>query len=628
MAKIELSQADVDKRFADIINHDDFADVTEQYNFDQELLGAGLINVSDDLREWIMNNPTARQEVARLNSEGFGEKVNSSTTAQAELIKTFEDAAAQDNLRSAGIARDIEAPRTSAPALVAPRITTPAEVAPTAAAEPVVLGSSVASIDAYRAYKSGSKKGKKKLHLKSPRSKKASPESTASARGPETEGRHLFLRVVGGIALAGVLLTGGAKAVEHFTGPSSQEQTTSVDINLASKAVTLEQQQNFFNNIDPSDLLEKKTHINNFGPPSEALRNGDHQGVLKDWHDLFTGKNNGAEIMTTYLAALEMGDAPKKPSAEQMKDPKVYWDYMDARIAYAKKLTDNPDLRTQLYNDLMDKLGHHAEYGPIQSMQGAADYVNKNVDPSSKYYNHVLTDLSIAVTEDYVPVTVDMGNGVTKVLLVKIDCDCQLGEENLHPLATPTPEQPAPVVVERAAPAAPILQPRQVAPTPITEIPTWNTPDVPTGGGGGWTPETPTQDEAKDYSGGVSTAPGIDPSQNGFIEWTPDPVEHGNGTASPNLIPNVPAAAEIIDQLASGAQQNTHTQVEHQETGAGTSRTDADQAAQKRAERAAAQQQAANEKAARKAEQMSSQNAVKEAKKAAQSKIGSDGRPK
>ena len=161
--------------------------------------------------------------------------------------------------------------------------------------------------------------------------------------------------------------------------------------------------------------------------------------------------------------------------------------------------------------------------------------------------------------------------------------------------------------------------------TPITPT-TPQTPETPTTPTTPTTPETPETPEGKNYDGGVDTAPGIDPSQNGFVGWTPDPAENGNGTGSPNVNGSTAPGAESGGQ-AGGASQNTSPQVQTQEAGAGTSRTGEDTAAQEQAANAAAQQQQANQQAAQTEQQMSQPGAVDQGVRDAQAGIGANGRP-
>lgn len=78
-------------------------------------------------------------------------------------------------------------------------------------------------------------------------------------------------------------------------------------------------------------------------------------------------------------------------------------------------------------------------------------------------------------------------------------------------------------------------------------------------------PEQPH--EEKDYTGGVGTAEGIDPAQNGFVENTEDPLITGNGTDSPNLVPGVLGGDQSVTPDDS-AQPNVDPQLPNVQPGA------------------------------------------------------------
>lgn len=141
-------------------------------------------------------------------------------------------------------------------------------------------------------------------------------------------------------------------------------------------------------------------------------------------------------------------------------------------------------------------------------------------------------------------------------------------------------------------------------------------------------PGTPTvPEEGKDYSGGVDTAEGIDPSSNGFVGWTPDPAESGNGTNSPDLAPQVAPGTESAQQ-AQDAAPNTNPQVGTPETGAGTNRTAEDLNKLVQGGLDFLTQHQANSSAADMDKNMSGPGAVSDAISQAQAGMGADGRPK
>ena len=172
--------------------------------------------------------------------------------------------------------------------------------------------------------------------------------------------------------------------------------------------------------------------------------------------------------------------------------------------------------------------------------------------------------------------------------------------------------------------------PRPVQPSIPGNPGTPGTPEIPGTPGIPGIPEVPEvpveTDEAKDYSGGVDTAPGIDPNQNTFQGWTPDPIESGNGTGSPNLAPQVAPGSESAQQ-APAAAPNTHAQVATPEAGAGTNRTAENLQKIIRGAQDFMQQQRANSHAADMDKKMSDAGNIGDAIRKAQADMGADGRP-
>lgn len=152
-----------------------------------------------------------------------------------------------------------------------------------------------------------------------------------------------------------------------------------------------------------------------------------------------------------------------------------------------------------------------------------------------------------------------------------------------------------------ATPATPHVPVQPVTPTTPT-IPGGGGGTTPGGGGpipggGDTTPGGETYDPTKIYTGGTETAEGIDPSLNGFVEDTQDPLEADNGTGSGNQNADTVPNAEAAGVTASDAEANTLPQVDTPETGAGTNRTQTDLAERQQQAKAEAEQAAANAKA-------------------------------
>ena len=131
-----------------------------------------------------------------------------------------------------------------------------------------------------------------------------------------------------------------------------------------------------------------------------------------------------------------------------------------------------------------------------------------------------------------------------------------------------------------------------------------------------------TGDE-KDYDGGVDTAPGIDPDENGYdpeTDDTGDPTEVGNGTDSPSIgEDNAPVEqpGSEVNFNDESATENTNEQVATPEEGVngdtGVNYTPENNEQQVQQEQAQEQQQQANDVATQTEEQMSHEGAVDQA---------------
>lgn len=189
------------------------------------------------------------------------------------------------------------------------------------------------------------------------------------------------------------------------------------------------------------------------------------------------------------------------------------------------------------------------------------------------------------------------------------------------------PSYSAPVVTERPVQATPQ---RPTTPGGTTPGGGGNTPGGGGGnpgnpgnpGGGGENPN-PQDEEHKIWDGHPADADGqgiVD-----HIEDTEDFATRGNGTGSANAGNQTPQSE--AGTRADGAAANTDPQVGQQEAGAGENRTESDAEARREAQKAEREQKQANDRAEKAEKDAQDAKKQDDAVKAAQNKMGADGRP-
>lgn len=605
--------------------------------FDEQLQAAGLVNISNKVREWIASNPIALNEIGRLADDGFGAKIENNTAAQGLLHSAFAETMALEKLRQNGAAREL-------PLNVHEVIqSTEPEGAREVVVEGVVIPNDLSSLDATPQPAAQEPALRAADHLEqaatvSPAPLAAPAESVASMRRQErstavqetttnNESRGWFQRVrnigkrgVAATLIAGATVTGVGAGIAKVASIEGQPQSVAAALELASQEKTLEEKKNFFDGAVDVHMLPGRIG-NNFGPAVtyEDLRIDtpeNREKTLQGFSEMLRGN---VDIMVAYMYTFgQAGDKITEQNAavrlQQLKD-----------LAVSLEDEKNIGARYDAHQKVMEVLntiqgGNQGKFGPEHISWYIAPDNTLGLDNSVLDNGAEYVDYSITLLADANPTFVKDA----KIEVLK-NCGRQLGTEELQQLVQFLISKKAPVITTTT-----------FAPSPITSIPhNWNT--YPGGGGGGgggggtppeYPPEHPPENppEVKDYSGGVDTAPGIDPSTVVFRGWTPDPEVAGNGTNSPNLSAATQPGSETGGR-ADGAAANTDRQVDRAEDGAGENRTEADKEAKKAAEKEAKKQAEADKKAAEREAKMSDKKNEDAAVKRAQAGMDSNGRP-
>lgn len=609
-------------------NNPEIGNSAEQL-LDEQLQAAGLINISSKVKEWIASNPIALDEVGRLADKGFGSEIQNNTAAQGLLNNAFAEAMALQKLRQDGPARDL-------PLDVYEVIqSTEPEGARELVVDGVVIPNDLSSLDAtpqatipepslpvasrpqiQTAISSPSESVAAALGRESGARTPVQETATSNeSRGWFKRVRNLGKRGVAATLIAGAAATGVGAGIAKFVSLEGQPQSVAAALELAANEKTLEEKKNFFDGAVDVHTLPGRMG-NNFGPAVsyDDLRIDTPEAREKTLHGFSEMLRGNTDIMVAYMYTFNLaGDKITPANAsqrlQQLKD-----------LATSLKDEKNIDARYEAHQEVMAVLstmqgGAHGAFGP--------EHISWYIGPD----NHLGLDNSVLDNgAEYVTYEVTLLDGTKSEVKILKNCGRQVGTEELQQLVQ--------YLIPKETPVATSI----VAPAPVTQIPHgWNSypggggGSGGGGGGGGTPPPNPehppeTQQEVKDYSGGVSTAPGIDPNTVVFRGWTPNPEVAGNGTSSPNLNPVNQAGSEAGGR-ADGASDNTERQVERAEDGAGESRTEADREAKKQAEKEAKKQADADKKAADKKAAMESKKAQDDAVRRAQSGMDSSGRP-
>ncbi len=368
--------------------------------------------------------------------------------------------------------------------------------------------------------------------------------------------------------------------------------------------------KNFFESaFDPANYPDKQ-HPHDFSHPMPDI---DPQNMDLGVDAIKEQLRGNTSELVDYASRMHV-DGFKSP--DQFASLQEYDNYVAEKTA---ELNADPSAHMNAFRDVADKLDNHLT---SVDKQNITDPYSSGFIQNGRYG----TDGYVNFGGTYTEMTFDDGTVINR------RDQCGQCIEFIE-----TPEQSAPGTSSHAAPSQPqggsqshytpeTPQDTPQSPTETSTPPT-DTTTPPGGettppGGGGETPQ-----EGKDYSGGVDTADGIDPSKNGFQGWTPDPAESGNGTASDNLTPGAMPGSESAHH-ANGAAPNTDPQVGQQENGAGTSRTDSDAAARQHDAAAADEQRAANQRAQDADNAMRDSRAADRAARREQAGMGADGRPR
>lgn len=467
---------------------------------DEQLQAAGLINISNKVKEWIASSPIALNEVGRLADKGFGAQIESNTSAQGLLHSAFAEAMALEKLRQDGPAREL-------PLDVHEVIqSTEPEGAREHVVDGAVIPNDLSSLDAVPQPTVQEPALRTVDHLEqtaasSPAPLVAPAESVASTLRRENnsgttiqetatdeESQSWFQRVrtigkksVASALIAGAAATGVGAGVAKFISLEGQPQSVATALELAAQEKTLEEKKNFFDGAVDVHTLPGRIG-NNFGPAVtyEDLRIDTPEFREKTLHGFSEMLRGNTDIMVAYMYTFgQAGDKITQENAaqrlQQLKD-----------LAAFLKDEKNIGARYDAHQKVMEVLntiegGGQGKFGP--------EHISWYIGPDNRLGldNSVLDNGAefVGYSVDLLP---DANPTFSKDALIDVlkNCGRQLGTEELQQLVQFLISKKAPVITTTT-----------FAPSPITQIPSnWNT--YPGGGGGGGggggytPPETPT----------------------------------------------------------------------------------------------------------------------------------------
>ncbi len=411
---------------------------------------------------------------------------------------------------------------------------------------------------------------------------------------------------------------------DHSNGANADELKPRAESGIDIKLMN-DEHELIMSGANPAEAAGKLDPYN-FGPPLTVGANEQlDAGKFAGYNELVTNRfpNNGHEF-ASYLANSKIDGVPNPTDS-------------DAINKFGEMLENDH----KMYAEYLDKMNGKLEGAKFSEREIVnASYSSYEIDPvtGEVHLNPNVTDTTKVITvtfEDGTVWEVCVNCGQLKmpgeqlaaeVATVQYNIPVQrnytenlpTGGANFTPEPVIPEVTPAPPNTPTPTPpnTPPVVPPSVPTPTPPNTPPPTEPPYVP--------PVLPPAEGGKVWDGHVAMPDGIDALKNKFIEWT---QESDNNTDSPNLTGGVTPGSEETSYNSDGAAANTAPQVATPEAGAGTSRTEADAAAQQQTEQAVAQQQTANEQAEATKSQMNEPGAVDQAVKDIQTQIGPDGRP-
>lgn len=247
-----------------------------------------------------------------------------------------------------------------------------------------------------------------------------------------------------GLAAVGAAAIGIGFASTHHDGASVAPQPGhGADPFPSPNTQNTDQLREFFSQPDLNDRITDPSLINDFAPRSQAIHDGDHDGMMTNWENLFRGKDTGTGALAVYASAMNLPEAPHMPDIKVMtadRTGNTYRAFIADREAFVKRMNDAPAFHKQIYDKVTAKLkqAHIGDRGEFKT-EVASDYVNrKNIDPNDPHYKEILLDLAVNENRDpeYRTVIIFNDDGSMTTLYVLTGCS-QIGWVNSFPVEKP-----------------------------------------------------------------------------------------------------------------------------------------------------------------------------------------------